>query len=361
AIQYKQGKMYCHQLLTNVTALSSKDSACQPKFFRIVSLPNHHLVEVKYYGKWVAVDPNGSSPGLTFKAPNGSYFSTADLLNDTNRVVPDYSLVNVRGDVLYRPVPGDSSRYRRLFDNREVTATSFQPKPIRNITGEVILPPGGAMVFTYTNGLSIDTSTAEGKKYVSKLMSLQAKCSPVTPAYCDSFLNLIALREGISVTEAKDAIYAGKIVFYNGAPNFAPFYYEGADNFPFHPTLQLLVPAHSEPLVLGRDLRAPFLLLDSTFSLWSNKEIPSIDQDRIKYLHNGEIRAADATQSILTTINLNAINWLGGLTIDPLGEADKLVITRKRFKSKPGGAVTTSSTISAGVSNFIAPRIVKNK
>ncbi|HLP19622.1 MAG TPA: hypothetical protein VK174_04945, partial [Chitinophagales bacterium] len=71
--------------------------------------------------------------------------------------------------------------------------------------------------------------------------------------------------------------------------------------------------------------------------------------------------AADATQSILTTINLNAINWLGGLTIDPLGEADKLLITRKRFKSKPGAAVTTSSTISAGVSNFIAPRIVKNK
>jgi hypothetical protein len=356
SIQYKQGKMYSSQVLANVTALAATDSACKAENFRMVSLPNLHLIEVMYKGKWVAVDPNSGTFALIFKNKSGGYYSTEELLKDTSLIYPNYIPVDVNGQAVYALFAGDTSRYRLLFDNREVITTPYEAIATAPVSGDFILPPGAGIVFTYKNGLSIDTSTASGKQYFKRLFSLQKRCTPATTQYCDSFLNLIATNEGVSLTEAKDAVYEGKITFYNGPRNFSPFRFEAAYGFPFAPTVQLLIPPHEKPLVVGRDIKAPLLALGPGFSLWNDKIIPSVAKETISYIDNGEMPPSAKPQALNAAINLNTVNWLGGLTICQYGNMNSLVITRRNARPK-----SVLKQLSAESVSTIFPAPVKNK
>ncbi len=354
--KFKQGKMYCTQVLTNVTALAATDTACRAQYFRIVSLPNLHLIEVQYKNNWVAVDPNAGTFALVFKNKKGGYYSVADLLADTSLIYPDYPQLDAQGQIRYRIFAGDTSRYRRLFDKRAVITKAFEPLETLPVTGSFILPPGGALVFSYNNGISIDTSTADGKQYFTRLFNLQKRCGPQSVQYCDSFLTLIAKKEGVTLNQAKDAVYDGKIVFYNGAQNFSPFFMDGTGAFPYHPTLQLLVPAHSQPLALGRDIKAPLFVLDSAFSLWNNKAIPNLKATDIYCLESGQIKPMEIPLTITAAYNPNTINWLGGLTLLQQGNVNCLKITRRTPRLKG----QKNEQFKAGVST-IQPVIVNNK
>ncbi len=306
--------------LNTICALENLDTAFHPSHFRMAHLTYYRLPEFNYKGNMAAIDPNPATHALLFADGNKNFFSAKQLTDDTGRVSKGikaygYKAVNNFGESLlkwYEVI----DNYPKFFIGNKCEHFDWTPVAVEEITSEIVLPGGASLVFSYLNdAVAIDTSTADGRKTFTEMLSLydQYNRSEDEKTF-GKLINLIVRQSSLSKEQVMKAAENGKLVVYGGGAAFR--LHHSWQSAPFNPVAHLIIPPHEQPL----SLKLPFIVLDGSSTLWQGSSV----QD------NTEAQAAATTpnasvvvslppstksKAIPVAINPALINWVNGLTI----------------------------------------------
>jgi hypothetical protein len=159
--------------------------ACNPDLYRSIALDGHAIFESIYHGGWAFADVDPGTSGFMFPNGSGGYWSTQDLVDSPNRAVANWNLKNERGE-FYRGFTLEdwdslSEEYREHYFRHtgpakyawtlreKIIAFPAVPKPI---SGDIILPSQGKMIFTYRNDVLSMKINSQSRIIIDSLLYL---------------------------------------------------------------------------------------------------------------------------------------------------------------------------------------------
>lgn len=321
--------------VNTLCALAAIDTACNCDNFKIAQLKHYTVAEFRMGNKWVAIDPAPDAPALLFANGKGGYYAAAELVADTALVRKgiknqNYRHVNARGETLFtwlqRP-----ELYPLKFIGGTYTPVAITPTALTKTDAEIILPPGAALVFSIKNdGLNIDTSTAAGRNLFNEAFAIYTQYNNnEDDKLIEKIITLLANYEGITREQAMQAAAVEKVSVQGSKSGFT---FTGKYTaFPYHPVAEIVIPPHTDTIVIGRDLKAPFVLNVEGESLWQpagNERVQP--QTTVQLLNNGVLPPNTEPKHFRVYINPRMYNWLGGWSIVKMKDADKLTHSRKK-------------------------------
>lgn len=343
--------------------------ACNPDLYRSIALDGHAIFESIYHGGWAFVDVDPGTPGFMFPNGSGGYWSTQDLVDSPDRAVANWDWKNERGE-FYRGVTFEnwdslSEEYREHYFRHTGPAkyaTTFREKLIHFpteplvISGDIILPSQGKMIFSYRNDVLALNITPQSRIVLDSLFYLFFSWDDGLTDSFELFL-FIERRFEIPWDSIPSLFSSNKFLM------FEKYWYPQIDKVDRDdslapPLVEFVILSGDSPITIGRDFKAPFTIVDvvtdntlvigdvsigSTFhfDLWG----PSMgggpsnwDYKNLNYLTSGYI-PPHTTCRIKCAYNPGWIQWWNGYSIDQLGRPDTLQLFRSTiaFKTETTG------------------------
>ena len=331
---------------------------------RMVSLPDHAVIEVYYKDHWTMFDYDAGMPVFMVEdshSPNG-LASVADVVADT-------SLINSNSQYLFNSykLGGDHSiaTYQRTFEGvqPDYYPVNFGQK---SISGVQTLCAGCKLTFTAkVNTLPIDTSTIVGRQMLSEVypLILQAWATQ-DPIYWDSMALLVVNLYGLSAGSAHE-LFSNKNFPKIKVVTEGEDWWQSPSSLLWSntlPTCNLDVPSRPIATIIGRDVKMPFLVTavtgsqgiiiggalqqNSTNELWLAGALPpQIEGPQAKYFVDGTITKYVDSLTVTMAYNPEVINIYKGFNMEQYG-GTPLTVTQEFVaapKLTPTGMATVAS------------------
>ena len=333
-----------------------------PANFATVSFDAHTVGQFHYRGGWVKVDLDPQEPGFMELNPasiNG-YASVQDIVADTTLFQNRYK-ISLNGVDSIDLSPVSNSDYRKLYTNPH-EYSYYMCNQTRKVTGDWTLCAGCKVERSANmndDWFYVDTTDAGVARWYGDIYKwLKLYTTSNDQAYLDSSADLLSTKLNITSANAQTRIQHGSIVF--GAKYselFSRLYTNDV-----MPTLTLTIPAHRDTIVIGRDLKLPFLVNSvncttcqigdslvtgsAQWDLWtpSSSNVEYVKASSINYLDSGFL-APQYTASVMKLYyNPGLYDFSNGLVIDGLTSTDTLVNNNNIHQVSTGLATVDADT-----------------